>query len=243
MCEEKHCHSKHGPLCSCTPIVHGDAFQVAVHLAENMTDVTWHLTYNTLEQISPYQLCLIGECRLCGGRLCIEQKPFGVISTDDFLAAAYRHLHQFHHNLAQPLSEKDFRARFLEMFRKEDQPFVETWLTRPENQSVYTMYRRNEKNAYTIVHIWADADQNVFSSLEGKGTYLSLQTARREMARLAEQEKCEMVIPFEPDLYREEYGDDFWEAYQDGYAAGWFTRYEIIESPICEEKETESCPI
>ena len=63
------------------------------------------------------------------------------------------------------------------------------------------------------------------------------------MAHLAEQEKCEMVIPFEQDLYREEYGDDFWEAYQDGYAAGWFTRYEIIESPIYEEKETESCPI
>ena len=243
MCEEKHCNRKYGPLCSCTPIVHGDAFQMAVHLAENMTDVTWHLTYNTLEQVSPYQLCLIGKCRLCGGRLCIEQKPFGVISTNDFLAAAYRHLYQFHHNLAQPLSEKDFRARFLEMFRKEDQTFVEAWLARPENQPVYTIYRRNKKNTYIIVHTWADADQNVFSSLEGKGTYLSLQTARREMARLAEQEKCEMVIPFEQDLYREEHGDDFWEAYQDGYAAGWFTRYEIIESPIYEEKETGSCPI
>lgn len=32
--------------------------------------------------------------------------------------------------------------------------------------------------------------------------------------------------------YREEYGDDFWEAYCDDYAAGWFTRYEIIESPL-----------
>lgn len=243
MCEEKHCHRKHGPLCSCTPIVHGDAFQMAVHLAENMTDVNWYLTYNTLDQVSPYQLCLIGKCRLCSGRLCIEQKPFGVISTDDFLAAVYRHLHQFHHNLVQPLSKKDFRARFLEMFRKEDQTFVETWLARPENQSVYTMYRRNEKNACTIVHTWADADQGVFSSLEGKGTYLSSQTARHEMARLVGQEKCEMVIPFEPDLYREEYDDDSWEAYQDGYAAGWFTRYEIIESPIYEEKETESCPI
>ena len=93
MCEEKYCHSQHGPLCSCTPIVHGDVFQMAVHLAENMTDVTWHLTYNTLEQVSPYQLCLIGKCRLCNRRLCIEQKPFGVISTDDFLAAAYQHLH------------------------------------------------------------------------------------------------------------------------------------------------------
>ena len=33
------------------------------------------------------------------------------------------------------------------------------------------------------------------------------------------------------------YGNDFWEAYRDGYAAGWFTRYEIIESPLFMDKE------
>ena len=53
-----------------------------------------------------------------------------------------------------------------------------------------------------------------------------------------------MEIPFSKELYREEYGDDFWEAYRDGYAAGWFTRYEIIESPLSWiRKETEVCPI
>lgn len=35
------------------------------------------------------------------------------------------------------------------------------------------------------------------------------------------------------------YGEDFWEAYRDGYAAGWFTRYEIIESPLYAENIEE----
>ena len=35
------------------------------------------------------------------------------------------------------------------------------------------------------------------------------------------------------------YRKDFWEAYRDGYAAGWFTRYEIIESPLYAENIEE----
>jgi hypothetical protein len=57
-----------------------------------------------------------------------------------------------------------------------------------------------------------------------------------------EKEKEEMDIHFDPDLYREEYGDDFWEAYQDGYAAAWFTRYQILECPLysVDKKEDEN---
>ena len=51
------------------------------------------------------------------------------------------------------------------------------------------------------------------------------------------KEKEELDIPFDSEEYREEYSDDFWEAYRDGYAAGWFTRYEIIESPLFMDKE------
>lgn len=53
------------------------------------------------------------------------------------------------------------------------------------------------------------------------------------------EEKENMEIPFSKELYREEYGNDFWEAYRDGYAAGWFTRYEIIESPLYAENIEE----
>ena len=56
--------------------------------------------------------------------------------------------------------------------------------------------------------------------------------ARAEFERLVAEEKENMEIPFSKEQYHEEYGDDFWEAYRDGYAAGWFTRYDIIESPL-----------
>ena len=237
MCE--HCKSGQEPLCTCGPVQKGDSFQMAVHLAENMTDVDWRLTYNNLTVVHPYQLCMVGKCRICGGRLCIEQKPFGIISTDDFLAAAYRHLYQFHHNLAQPLSAKEFRARFVEMFRKEDRAAIEDWLARPENSHVGRMYRRSVKGAYTIVHSWADADQGEFPSPKGVATFTVKEEAYSELERLVAEEKENMEIPFSKELYREEYGDDFWEAYRDGYAAGWFTRYEIIESPLFMEKEGE----
>ena len=54
-----------------------------------------------------------------------------------------------------------------------------------------------------------------------------------------EMEKEEMTFPYDEELYREEYGDDFWEAYCNNYAAGWFTRYEIIESPLYAENIEE----
>ena len=71
MCE--HCNHGQEPLCTCGPVQGGDSFRMAVHLAENMTDVDWHLTYNSLKDIHPYQLCMVGKCKVCGGRLCIEQ--------------------------------------------------------------------------------------------------------------------------------------------------------------------------
>lgn len=239
MCEEKHC--KHGQeaLCSCTPVVFGDVFQMALHLAENMTDVDWCLTYNSLIDVNPYQLCVVGKCRICGGRLCMEQKPFGGITTDDFLAAAYRHLYQLHKSLGQPLSSEEFRTKFVEMFRKENRCAVETWLSRSENRSVHTMYRRSRKKVYTIVHSQANAEKADFPAPEGRGSYLSLKRARSEMANMVELEKEDMQFPFEKELYCEDRDNDFWEATCDGYAAGWFTRYEIIESPLYTEKEGE----
>ena len=182
MCE--HCNHGQEPLCTCGPVQGGDSFRMAVHLAENMTDVDWHLTYNSLKDIHPYQLCMVGKCKVCGGRLCIEQKTFGIVTTDDFLAAAYRHLYQFHHNLAQPLSTKAFREKFVEMFRKEDRAAIEDWLALPENSHVARMYRRSVKGAYTIVHSWADADQGEFPSPSGVATFTDREKARAELNRL-----------------------------------------------------------
>lgn len=241
MCDPNHCRHDPQDLCSCKPMQDVDPFQLAIHLAENITDVDWELSYQSLSVIIPYRLCLIGKCRICGGRMCMEQKPFGIVTADDFLASVYRYLYQFHRNIGQKLSDREFRAKFVEMFHEKDRPYVMEWLRRPENQSVHTMYRRSRplSMAYTIVLTSADADKGNFPSPEGMGTFMDHDVARDELKRLVEKEKEEMEIPFNTDLYREDHGDDFWEAYQDGYAAGWFTRYEIIASPLYTENRDE----
>ena len=68
MCERTYCRHEHERLCSCPPVTCRDALGMAAHLAENMEQVQWSLTYNSLKDIKPYQLCLVGKCRICGGR-------------------------------------------------------------------------------------------------------------------------------------------------------------------------------
>ena len=169
----------------------------------------------------------------------MEQRPVEADSTDGFLAAVYRHLYHFHRSIGQDLPRAAFRTKFVEMFRKEDRAAVEDWLSMPENQSIHTMICGNAKRAYTIVHSWADADQGNFPAPEGMAAFTVKEVARKELARLVAEEKENRTIPFPTEEYCEEYGGDFWEAYRDGYAAGWFTRYEIIESPLYAENIEE----
>ncbi len=213
MCERTYCRHEHERLCSCPPVACRDALGMAAHLAENMEQVQWSLTYNSLKDIKPYQLCLVGKCRICGGRLCMEQRPVEADSTDGFLAAVYRHLYHFHRSIGQCLPRAAFRTKFVEMFRKEDRAAIEDWLALPENSHVARMYRRSVKGAYTIVHSWADADQGEFPSPSGVATFTDREKARAELNRLVTEEKENMEIPFSKELYREEYGNDFWEAY------------------------------
>ena len=239
MCERTYCRHEHERLCSCPPVTCRDALGMAAHLAENMEQVQWSLTYNSLKEIKPYQLCLVGKCRICGGRLCMEQRPVEADSTDGFLAAVYRHLYHFHRSIGQDLPRAAFRTKFVEMFRKEDRAAVEDWLSRLENQSIHAMICGNAKRVYTIVHSWADADQGNFPAPEGMAAFTVKEEARKELARLVAEEKENRTIPFPTEEYCEEYGEDFWKAYRDGYAAGWFTRYEIIESPLYAENIEE----
>lgn len=242
MCERTYCRHEHERLCSCPPVACRDALGMAAHLAENMEKVQWSLTYNSLKEIKPYQLCLVGKCRICGGRLCMEQRPVEADSTDGFLAAVYRYLYHFHRSIGQCLPRAAFRTKFVEMFRKEDRAAVEDWLSMPENQSIHAMICGNAKRVYTIVHSWADADQGNFPAPEGMAAFTVKEEARKELARLVTEEKENRTIPFPTEEYCEEYGEDFWEAYRDGYAAGWFTRYEIIESPLYAENiEEKGC--
>jgi hypothetical protein len=85
---------------------------------------------------------------------------------------------------------------------------------------------------YTIVHTSVDIDRASFPPADGKCSFTDLMAARAELCRLAAVEKSTMEIPFDEAEYREERSEDHWEGYRDGYAAGWFTRFEIIASPL-----------
>lgn len=94
---------------------------------------------------------------------------------------------------------------------------------------------------YTIVHTSAYADHGSFPPAYAIGSFFSSDLAHEDLINLVEAEKESMEIPFPSEQYREESGDDFWEAYQDGYAAGWFTRFEIISSELRDVKSLEGC--
>ena len=51
MCERTYCRHEHERLCSCPPVTCRDALGMAAHLAENMEQVQWSLTYNSLKDM------------------------------------------------------------------------------------------------------------------------------------------------------------------------------------------------
>ena len=74
---------------------------------------------------------------------------------------------------------------------------------------------------YTIIH--ATPQQIV-----GRGSYQTLAAARKELENQISAEK--KLIPADYDC--EEQGEDFWEMYQDGYAAAAFSRLEIVPAML-----------
>ena len=74
---------------------------------------------------------------------------------------------------------------------------------------------------YTIVHLTPQ-------KTEGRGCYQTLAAAREELKKQIEAEQ--EVVPTDYDC--EELGDDYWERYQDGYAAAAFSRLEIVPTML-----------
>lgn len=141
MCERRNCRHNAADLCTCTPVKERaeNIFLLIQHVAANMENVEWELDYTDLNRPERRRLCQVGVCRVCGGRLCHEMDASDALAGDDFLAALYRHLYQVHNANGQYM----FRERFIRLFHAQDQPFVQSWLERPENKSVHTMYRRS----------------------------------------------------------------------------------------------------
>lgn len=81
---------------------------------------------------------------------------------------------------------------------------------------------------YTIVATGIDIDKGYFPDPSTRGSYLSLPRAREELARMIVEEKAELDERYDTENRCE----DFWEAYEDGYAAGRFSRLEILISEL-----------
>ena len=241
MCEKSKCRRRTEDLCSCPPVKNREdnLFALLEHMAVNMTDIRWELDYTDLNRPEKRRLCRVGTCRVCGGVLCHEMDASDHLAGDGFLAAAYRHLYQVHHARGRDMTDAEFRRRFVEMFHDQDRPLIRAWLERQENSDACRMYRRRadaagaeepsrEVTIYTIVRTGADADHGLFPTPQTEGSFLSRLKARMELQKLIDAEKAGLDSRYDC----EESGEDYWEAFQDGYAAALFTRLEIVQSDL-----------
>lgn len=234
MSEKQRCKHDSADLCVCKPIEERDHDPIALllHVSTNMEKAEWELDYTDINRPEKRRLCLVGVCRVCGGRLCHELDASDDLAGDDFLAAIYRHLYQFHNANGRYMSSREFREKFTLMFHEQDRTFIREWLARPENRNIHSMYRRSAKpetiTIYTIIRTGADADHGSFLDPTPEGSYLSLERAKLALEKLITAEKEELDNRYDC----EERGENYWEAYQDGYAAALFSRLEILRSPL-----------
>lgn len=125
------------PLCQC--IHWGDEdFDVEVdHLTRNFEFRRLALEYTTLEPGALCRLCQIGQCRQCGGRLCIGIGMTTRDTLEDTLAAIhFVSSHRWHDHTGKfPDGDTDFRNLFIQMFHEDDQQAVRAWLSQREVQA------------------------------------------------------------------------------------------------------------
>lgn len=240
MCETRSCPHEADALCTCRALKERDKDIIGLltHIHENMKDVEWELDYTDLSRPEKRRLCLVGKCRVCGGRLCQELDASGELAGDDFLAAIYRHLYQVHNAGGRYMPSREFRARFIRMFLEPDQLFIREWFDRPENQQIFQMYRRSVNPApqeeeagvtvYTIVRTGVDVDCGVFPEPAAEGSFFSLLRAKEELQKLICAEKETLDGRYDC----EEQDENHWEMYQDGNAAALFSRLEILPSKL-----------
>ena len=226
MCEEKKCLKGKKKMCACEALKSEDILLLLLHVRENMQDMEWEFEYTTLSHPEPRRLCAAGSCRICGGRLCSSIELDDNATGDDLLAMAYRHLYRYERNMSCKNTES-FRERFVGMFREQDRDFVREWLKRQENQSKISN-NVQPVQLYTIIRSGDDADRGIFTNPYSEGSFFSRERAIERLAQLVEEEKAGLS----EHLDCIEDGEDFWGAYEEGYAAAHFVRLEIVTSEL-----------
>lgn len=132
-----------------------------------------------------------------------------------------------------------FREKFVRLFHEGDQVRIHKWLETPECRRIETVYceahqqhREDQQMIYTIIHTSTNTDRGSFPPPSAEGSFFSAEKARTEMWRLVGEEKEQNPLVCSEEDYEEEYGEDFWEAYEKGYAAENFSRYDIMRSEL-----------
>lgn len=247
MCEKRVCLHEAESLCTCKPVMERkkDIVGLLAHVRTNMKNVRWELDYTDIHLSEKRRLCLVGMCCICGGRLCYEVDASDVLAGDDFLVAVYRRLFQLYFVGEDCITLSEFRKRFAQMFHQQDQALIWEWLERPENRSLFAMHRSRMKPAsqeapkvtlYIIIRTGADVDHGSFPAPTVEGGYLSPLRAKLAFQRLIREEKKKLDSRYN----RVEQGEDYWEAYQDGYAAALFSRLEVLRTDLTLTREEET---
>ena len=88
---------------------------------------------------------------------------------------------------------------------------------------------------YTILRTAIDSDRGDFPPPDGIASFLSLEKAKAELRRLAEE--TERSETLNPALNKRDSGEDFWEAYEEGNETARYCRLEILTSELKDAPE------
>lgn len=124
------------PLCRCIDWKDED-FNVEIdHLIHNFDFLRFTLEYEALGPGEEVQLCELGQCRICGGRICYGTSLTATDSTQELIAGLYRRTLQRWNLKEQPFPAgvSSFEELFVSMFHEEDRETARSWLTQAQTE-------------------------------------------------------------------------------------------------------------
>ncbi len=134
MCRKKKCGHDVMDLCSCEPVREGNIAEMFPHFFHNIVDEAWELDYTDLGHPEYRRLCLVGVCRQCGGRLCLDIGSSNGLAGSDFIVDTYQRLYQIYHSGWRRMPDQEFWDRFIQLFHELDRPTVLDWKSWLEEQ-------------------------------------------------------------------------------------------------------------
>ena len=124
------------PLCRCIDWKDED-FDVEIdHLIHNFEFLRFALEYEALEPGKEVQMCELGRCRICGGRICYGTSLMAAGPTHDLMDGLYRRTLQRWRLKKRPLPDGagSFEELFVSMFHEEDWEAVRSWLPQARSE-------------------------------------------------------------------------------------------------------------